>query len=158
MNKLNKSRNRKAGPVQIIAQDPCYEERDRILLPAICTHPLDFSLSDPETILAIDGNTLVVTAFLPVTVPLMQILADLHAEDSSKAPAMMLCDKMNLSGRKEDYCLRNRESPGVVNMLSSYHRWEKGFGQIERELEEDVRGNATEWSFWLEKMDLWLKK
>jgi hypothetical protein len=158
LNKLNKSRNRTAGPVQIIVQDPRYEERDRILLPGICTHPVNFGLSDPETILAIDGNTLVVTAFLPVAVPLVQILADLHAEDSTQAPAMMLCDKISLNAMRVDYNLRNRGSPGVVSMLNNYRRWEKGFGQIEKELEEDVRGDATEWSFWLEKMDLWLKK
>lgn len=77
-------------PVAIIAQDPSYEMCDRILLQELTKSSIDFSLSDPETLLAIDANTLVVTAFLPHTVPLMQIMADLFADRLTEGPAMIL--------------------------------------------------------------------
>ena len=49
-------------------------------------------VSDPEGLLAIDAGTLVVTAFLPVQMPLVQVIADLFSKDPTEGPAAIICD------------------------------------------------------------------
>ena len=156
---FNRAEHPKSPPVQIIAQDPCYEPCDHILLQQLTTTPIDFTLSDPGTLLAIDPNTLVVSAYLPTSVPLMQIVADMFAQE--QGPAMMLWDQVKcLSTEKRWYCMRNRDSPGVARFLDGYLRWQRGFGGLEEEEEElkrDLWGEKR-FGYWLDGMDLWLRK
>ncbi|KAF2825961.1 hypothetical protein CC86DRAFT_394753 [Ophiobolus disseminans] len=107
---FNKTKWPTAPPVQIVAQDPWYEVRDRPLLQELTSSPIKFGLSDLETLLSIDSNTLVVSAFMPIGVPLMQIIAEMFA--ASSGPAMMLW-----------YCLRNRDAPGVARFLGGMDFW-----------------------------------
>ncbi|KAF1924197.1 uncharacterized protein M421DRAFT_296751 [Didymella exigua CBS 183.55] len=62
-------------PVQVILQDPCYTEKDLMILGELYKKsPLLF---DPKGLLVIDSNTTLMTAFLPVGYPLMHMIADM---------------------------------------------------------------------------------
>ncbi|KAJ4366471.1 hypothetical protein N0V83_008107 [Neocucurbitaria cava] len=155
-------------PIEIILQDPMYEEKDRQTLHRLHKYRLGAEkmsstlrfVSDPEGLLAIDEHTLIVTAFLPVEVPLMQILADLFA--AGGGPAMMICDRMKPDTEKTEYTLRDRDAPHVARWLSEqYSKLEGGFEEhhLEPELRRDVyEESAREDRYWLKKMDLWVRK
>jgi hypothetical protein len=148
-------------PVTIIAQDPCYEERDRILLQELTKSHIDFSRSDPETLLAIDANTLVATAFLPCGVLLMQIMADLFADRPGEGPGMILCDKMSgLADRqKTHYAWRQRDSPAVARFLrGGYIACQGSFVGLEEELKEDLFLATKTRKYWLEEMVFCLRR
>jgi hypothetical protein len=126
LNGVNRAQYPNCAPVQIMAQDPCYEECNHVLLQELTTSPIDFSLSDPEILLSIDANTLVVSAFLPWPVPLMQIVADLFDEKRKEGPAMILWDKVpGMNPRKRKYCMRNRDSPALLRFLDGYLEWKE---------------------------------
>jgi hypothetical protein len=159
LNAFNLSGDVKCPPIQIIAQDPCYEKNDRKLLQALTSHPIDFSLADPETLLAIDSHTLVVTAFLPTKVPLMQIIADLFTGRLGQGPAMMLCDRIDVDTQKRSYCFRNREAPHVARFVEQgYTKWQGEFVGLEGELARDAGWEGKEHAYWLRKMGLYLRR
>jgi hypothetical protein len=159
LNTSNTSRDVNCLPVQIIAQDPCYEQNDRNLLQELTSYPIKLSLTDPETLLAIDSNTLVVTAFLPTKVPLMQIIADLFAGLPGQGPAMMLCDRIDVDTQKRSYCLRNREAPHVARFVEEgYTEWKGEFVGLEGELAKDAGWEGKEHAYWLRKMGLYLRR
>lgn len=160
LNAVNRSKNVKCPKVRIIAQDPCYEAYDQVLLQEMSPNQIDFSLSDPEALLAIDANTIVVTAYLPNTVPLMQIMADLFVDKWEKGPAMILCDRMeDLRKERRWYPQADRNSPAVARMLlDGYRSCHERFVGLEKEFEKDVRKGQVKWHYWLEDMDFWLRK
>ena len=143
---IYKAEDPKAPPIQIIAQDPSYTEKDKILLKEGYTN-LTF-VDDPEGFLAIDEHTLVITAFLPWDVPLVQICADLGR------PAGFICDKMDLDPEKTHYESGSRSSPRVVQMLKWYRRSDFDDHVVEKEMFEDMCGKIR---YWLWDMDLFLK-
>ena len=155
--------NRTAHPdcpaVEIIAQDPCYKPCDRILLQELTKTPIDFSRSDPETLLSIDANTLVMTAYLPHTVPLMQILADLFAGQPENAPAMILGDRIEKPGGRTKWCFRNRDQPGVAQFLmQGYTKFPTNFVGLDKELRQDLCGGSKTLKYWLEGMMFCLRR
>ncbi|KAF2031121.1 hypothetical protein EK21DRAFT_63761 [Setomelanomma holmii] len=148
--------------LRIIAQDPCCEDKDRVLLQELTPTPTTFTHDDPATLLAIDASTLVVSAFLPTSMPLVQIVADMFA-DREKGPGMMLWDRIEgMRMGKRWYCLRYRDSPSVPRFLDGYVRWRNGFGELDECVMKDVRGDEDEeegkhWRYWLNDMDLWVR-
>jgi hypothetical protein len=157
LSELNRTRDPGCPAVEIIAQDPCYTELDHILLRELCgSSHVEFGLSDPETLLAVDKNTLVVSAFLPVRVPLVQILADLFGGQMKEGPAMVLADNMeDLRKERRWYAMTDRPSPAVARwLLDGYLRWEKEFVGLEDALAKDV----GEGKYWLKDMSLWLRR
>jgi hypothetical protein len=158
LNEFNAERDPDCAPVQNIARDPCYEVCDRILLQELTSTPINFSLSDPETLLAIDANTLVVSAYLPTSVPLMQIVADLFSEKAREGPAMVLWDRVpDMRPEKRWYCMRNRDSPAVARFLTGYKCRLNGLGKLEGDLEVDVTGGRNVRKYWLDEMSFWLR-
>jgi hypothetical protein len=93
------------------------------------TSTIDF-VNDPDGLLAIMHNTLVVTAFVPNQYPLLQIIAD-------------LCDRVHVNTKQELYTLYNRTSPAVARMPS--HRYVMLDGDFEdHELEPDLDEDTNE--------------
>ncbi|KAH7067529.1 hypothetical protein BKA63DRAFT_423981 [Paraphoma chrysanthemicola] len=162
LDKLNKARFNECEDVEIIAQDPCYEEKDFILLQELATTTITFAHDDPNTLVAIDENTLLVSAYLPMSMPLAQIVADLCADEKGKmkGPAMMLWDKLDdVRMARRWYCMRDRGSPGVARMLQGYGKWRRGLGTLDERLKKNARGKGTgRWKYWLEDTDLWVRK
>ncbi|KAH9877935.1 hypothetical protein J1614_003152 [Plenodomus biglobosus] len=161
---LNKAKDPEAGPVKIIFQDPCYLEKDRQLLKWLYRSPGDIEfVSDPQGLLEIDSNTMVVTAFLPIGVPLMQILADLFMVAPKEGPAMLLCDSMALDVAQREYCLGDRHAPHVAKWIADgYERSLPGVKDhvLEPELRLDTFGDGVQKDreYWLTKMDYFVRK
>jgi hypothetical protein len=156
---FNRTAHPECPPVTIIAQDPCYKACDRILLQELTKTQIDFSLSDPETLLSIDANTLVITAFLPHTVPLMQILADLFVGQLENGPAMILGDRIVNPGGRTKWCFRNRDQPGVAKFLiGGYTLWPTEFVGVDEELRKDLCCGKKIWEYWLRKMMFCLRR
>jgi hypothetical protein len=137
-------------PIRIICQDPNYRAHDKYLWPMGYNH-FDF-VDNPDGFLHIDENTLVVTAFLPVGVPLMQICADICRE--SGGPAGFICDKVDLNPRKQTYMMADRLNPQVAKMLQGYDSCGFEDHEIEEEMHTEVLNG---YSYWLWAMDLHLK-
>lgn len=153
------------GPISIVLQDPMYEHNDWILLRELHHHmgcgdssTVQF-LDDPEALLAINTSSLIVTAFLPTQMPLLQIITEL-AEELSVSPAAILCDSMELDSSKGEYMLADHESPHVTRFLQGkYCQSIKGFADhrleptLHRATYED-----TDMKYWLNCMDLFVRK
>lgn len=148
LNKTYKEDDASAPPVEIICQDPCYLERDRVLWKQGYKN-ISF-VDDPNGLLTIDANTLVITAFLPTDVPLLQIITDLVPG----GPAGVICDRIDLTAEKEMFCIIDRASPRVREMLAGFER--SGFEDyvVEREVWDHVCGHEQ---YWLWAMECFLK-
>jgi hypothetical protein len=150
-------------PIEVIIQDPNYVGKDRVILSEGFPGPIKF-MEDPDALLAVDAHTLVVTAFLPVGVPLMQIMADLFAKDVKSGPAAFICDIMDLDAGKKEYSNRDRGTPAVAKfLLNQYDRKNNGFKDhvLEPELAKDtyrVASSGKERRYWLTSMDMWKRK
>jgi hypothetical protein len=145
-----------APAVKVILQDPCYQQCDRILWPELTSAPVDFDMSNPEALLAVDANALVITAFLPVDMPLVQIIADMYAGNAKEGPGMMLCDRMeDLRPDRRWYSLSHRGAPHVARfLLGGYMSSQANWVGLEEELTEAMGHDR----YWLQKMTLWLRK
>jgi hypothetical protein len=144
-----------APAVKVILQDPCYQECDRILWQERTPASLDFDMSSPEALLAVDANALVMTAYLPLGMPLVQIIADMYAGNAKEGPGMMLCDSMALEPNRRWYTLNNRSAPHVARfLLGGYSPCKEPWVGFEEDLMQALHRD----SFWLEKMTLWLRK
>jgi hypothetical protein len=85
-----------------------------------------------------------VPAYLPTSVLLMQIVADLFSEKAREGPAMVLWDRVpDMRPEKRWYCMRNRDSPAVARFLTGYKRRLNGLGKLEGDLEVDVTGGRN---------------
>jgi hypothetical protein len=151
--------------IKIYLQDPSCEQKDRILLRELhermgCSETSEVHfVSEPDGLLAIDRNTLVVTSFVPNQYPLLQIIADLFMQRSG--PAAILCDRITVDPEQSLYTLYNRSSPAVARMLSRrYMVLKKGFEdhELEPDLNETIYGNSTDRVYWLHLMDLYVRK
>jgi hypothetical protein len=145
--------------IKVIAQDPNYETADHTLLRELTSTPIVFDNTEPKTLLAIDGNTLVVTAFLPTTVPLMQIIADMFADGKEKGPGMIICDQMKgLSVEKRMYTLRfHRDAPHVARFLLRGYIKQEDFMNWDEALKEDSVGKLDMKNYWLPRMEFWVR-
>ncbi|KAL7773055.1 hypothetical protein CFE70_003019 [Pyrenophora teres f. teres 0-1] len=75
--------------IKLLLQDPNYETKDYELISKLWPGKKEdlVFVSDPDGLLAIDAGTIVVSAYLPIQVPLVQIIADLfHGEPGSGQP------------------------------------------------------------------------
>jgi hypothetical protein len=148
--------------IKLILQDPNYEKRDFNLLSKLWPDQIDF-VSDSGGLLALDSSTLVITAFLPVQMPLMQIVTDLFSERPENGPAAIICDIMDLDISKREYSFRERGSPAVARvLLNHYEKLEGEFKDhdLQSELMEDAYGK--DWKkngrkYWLNSMNLWTR-
>lgn len=148
------------SPVEIILQDPCYTQKDYELLNKMYSGgPLTF-VSDPDGILEINANTIVLTALLPVTYPLMQIITDLFHGKEGEGPAAIICDSMDLDPAQQLYALVDRASPEVARFLTNeYSVSDFKDHVLEPELAEDVSGGeGASRPYWLSKMQLYMRR
>ncbi|KAH9877934.1 hypothetical protein J1614_003151 [Plenodomus biglobosus] len=155
----------KYTPIDILFQDPTYKRKDQILIRELhhdmgcSTNSKVYFVSDPEGLLAVDPNTLVITAFLPFQVPLVQILVDLFAFASG--PAAFLCDRMALDVHKLEYTLQDRDSPAVARFFSErYLRLDDEFPdhEVEPELKRKDADGEENTIYWLSEMDLHVRR
>ncbi|KAL1797935.1 hypothetical protein ACET3X_004541 [Alternaria dauci] len=150
---------------KLLLQDPNYKIKDHHILQKLTGDANNVAfVNDPDGLLAIDAGTLVVTAYLPVQMPLVQIIADLFSEDPTQGPAAIICDIMTIDVEKRDYSWSDRSSPATARFLTNhYEKVEDGFDEhgLDDELMEDAYGN--DWKennrfYWLNQMDLWVRK
>ncbi|OAG23467.1 hypothetical protein CC77DRAFT_930322 [Alternaria alternata] len=163
LNKFYRQTDSNRPAIKLMLQDPNYEIKDHQILKRLSNDGDNISfVSDPEGLLAIDAGTLVVTAFLPVQMPLVQIIADLFSKDPTEGPAAIICDIMTVDVEKREYSLSNRASPAVARFLTNhYEKAQDGFDDhgLEDELMADAYGDNWENRFyWLNSMDLWVRK
>jgi hypothetical protein len=146
-------------PVKIILQDPCYTQKDRELLRKLYGGTVSFA-SDPDGLLAIDSSSIVVTAFLPVHYPLMQIIVDMFHGTNGEGPAAIVCDSMALDPTREFYALRDRSSPEVARFLTEQYVVSDFKDHVmEQELAEDCFGAGNNGhDYWLSGMQLYSRK
>lgn len=147
-------------PVQVILQDPCYTQKDQELLKRLYEGGSLSFASDPEALLAIDSNTIVLTAFLPIGYPLMQVITDMFYGTTGAGPAAIVSDSMELDPQRELYTLGDRSSPAVARFLTEQYVMSDFKDQVlEKELAEDLFGvEETNRPYWLTKMQLHLRK
>ena len=152
--------------IKLLLQDPNYETRDCQLIRELWAGNKDdlVFVSDPDGLLAIDASTIVVSAYLPIQVPLVQIIADLFHGQPGAGPAMVIGDNMVLDPDKTLYSLADRAAPHVARFFDQqYEKVDSGFGdyELEGEFMEDVFGenwNDKRRYYWLNHMALWAKK
>ncbi|KAF1829714.1 hypothetical protein BDW02DRAFT_610524 [Decorospora gaudefroyi] len=151
--------------IKMLFQDPFYESRDLQLLHRQWgmerKHEIEF-VSDPDGLLSIDAKTMVVTAFLPFQVPLMQIIADLFTENPDRGPAAVICDSMHLDPNQRKYGFRERASPAVARVFTEhYAKKAGGFSDhvLGEELGRDLRGHRWDerGRYWLTRMDMFTR-
>ena len=150
--------------IKLVLQDPNYETKDHEILRKLFNSNNDISfVSDPDGLLAIDVGTLVVTAYLPFQMPLVQIIADLFSENPDQGPAAILCDIMELDTEKREYSLSERVSPAVARHFTNYYEREED--RFDLGLEDELMADAYEedWlekdrMYWLNNTDLWVRK
>lgn len=131
------------GPVEalpIYSQDPHYSPAHRKLLKTRLPHPITV-LDDPKGFLAIDQNTLVMSAFCPVHV--LEIVADLLAPST---PAAILTNEHEayVAGQKE-WLRTDRMTPRAVELLEKFEGWSF----------DEFTGRRGEGD-WMHQMALWL--
>jgi hypothetical protein len=118
---------------------------------------IEMGLSDPDVLLSIDAQTMVVSAYLPTKVPLMQILADLFGSGKDDGPGILMMDIVR-EQTSNYYCLRNRSAPHVARWLAnSYIPWTGKFVGVGADVECDV-GLGSENKYWVEGMGIWVRK
>ncbi|RAR08663.1 hypothetical protein DDE83_005867 [Stemphylium lycopersici] len=165
LNELRRQRDPDHTPIRLILQDPRYTPRDHETMKWLFPYDDNISfVSDPDGLLAINSGTLLVTAYLPFSMPLMQIVADLFAEDPSQGPVAMICDEMELDADKREYSVRDRASPGVARFLMGhYEKVDAEFDgyALESDFMADVYGK--DWYeqnryYWLNSMELWARR
>jgi hypothetical protein len=144
--------------VKVVLSNPCYEACNREVLQKISTRKLEFGWSDPEVLLSITSITFLVTVYLPISVPLMQILVDLFITSPSSALGILLCDQMpDERESKRWYCMRNRDAPHVARWLKWYDKWTKGFVGLREEVSLDVWGRDRG-RYWVCDMGFWVRR
>ncbi|KAE8846490.1 hypothetical protein HRS9139_01057 [Pyrenophora teres f. teres] len=152
--------------IKLLLQDPNYETKDYELISKLWPGKKEdlVFVSDPDGLLAIDAGTIVVSAYLPIQVPLVQIIADLFHGEPGSGPAMIIGDDMNLDPTKASYSLVERGAPHVARFFDQrYEKIDSGFGDyaLEEEFMDDVLGEG--WMdrkryYWLNSMELWARK
>jgi hypothetical protein len=144
---------------EIIFQDPCYTAQDRLLWTPQATGYKNIRFaSDPDGFLAIDDHTLVIAPFLPISVPYLQICADLVPG----GPAGIICD---IKGKKLDperrmYAVKDRITPRVVIMLlnNNYERSNFDDHVVPDDMYEECCRKSKYMGYWLWSMDCFLKQ
>ncbi|CAE7021586.1 Transposase protein [Pyrenophora teres f. teres] len=152
--------------IKLLLQDLNYETKDYELISKLWPGKKEdlVFVSDPDGLLAIDAGTIVVSAYLPIQVPLVQIIADLFHGEPGSGPAMIIGDDMNLDPTKASYSLVERGAPHVARFFDQrYEKIDSGFGDyaLEEEFMDDVLGEG--WMdrkryYWLNSMELWARK
>jgi hypothetical protein len=76
--------------VEIVFQDPSYTQKDRLLI-SQCLGPRVRIVDNPEAFALIHSNTLVFSPYVPISVPVLQICADVGP------PAGIFTNKVRVS-------------------------------------------------------------
>jgi hypothetical protein len=138
---------------EIILQDPCYTAQDRLLWAPQATGYRNIRFaSDPYGFLAIDEHTLVIAPFLPISVPYLQICADLV----SGGPAGIICDiqGVQLDPERRMYAVKDRITPRVVRMLlDNYERSNFDDHVIPDDMYQECCSEFKYKGYWLWMMD-----
>ncbi|KAF2126352.1 hypothetical protein P153DRAFT_263948, partial [Dothidotthia symphoricarpi CBS 119687] len=110
LNAIYAAQDAGAEPVQLFFQDPCYSEKDRLLIEGAGYKGKITLVQNPDGFLQVDQHTLVVGAYLPVSVPLVQICTEVAGKGG---PAGFIVDKMVLDKEKKHFTLGDRASMRV---------------------------------------------
>jgi hypothetical protein len=149
-----------AAGVRIVLGDPCYEDADSEYMRRLAGNgdlEIEMGLSDPDVLLSVDAQTMVVSAYLPTKVPLVQILADLFGFGKDDGPGILMMDIVR-DQTSNYYCLRNRSTPHVARWLANaYIPWTGKFVGVGADVERDV-GLGPENKYWVEGMGIWVRK
>jgi hypothetical protein len=139
--------------VEVILQDPRYTRMDHMLLPLLQYFPLPTILDNPEVFARIDQQTLVFSPFVPVTVPVLQICADVALPGGL---AGIFNDEIQLHDEQRWYSVQDRTGPRAARMLGGYDRYL--FREREWEMDEEVTSVTNSMCrYWLNRMDLFLR-
>ncbi|KAG9191286.1 hypothetical protein G6011_09374 [Alternaria panax] len=113
---------KKPGKVQIVLQEPKYVQSDWTLISELhqamgceASSEIQF-VDDPDGLLEIDSNTMIIAPNLAYAFPWYQILADLFA--SGSGPAVMIGDHVSVNNEQVAYALRDCGSPAVARFLT----------------------------------------
>jgi hypothetical protein len=110
------------APIKLVLQDPNYEFKDHFILRKLFNEHDNISfVDDPGGLLAIDAGSLFVTAFLPVQMPLVQIIADIFHGDPTQGPVAIICDTMEVNPDKGFYSLEDRASPATARFFTDHY-------------------------------------
>jgi hypothetical protein len=149
-----------AAGVRVVLGDPCYEDGDSEYMRRLAGNgdlEIEMGLSDPDVLLSVDKGTMVVSAYLPTKVPLMQILADLFGSGKDDGPGILMMDIVR-EQTSNYYCLRNRSAPHVARWLdNSYIPWTGKFVGVGADVERNA-GLGPENKYWVEDMGIWVRK
>jgi hypothetical protein len=155
-------------PIESLLQDPMYAEKDRMLLRDLHRMMSDDAyagticfVEDPDGLLAVDADTLVVSAFVPVQYPYQQIIADFFTS-SSKGPAAFLCDNLTADTEKKVYKLSERGSPAVARMMTlgyahSHNAFQDDGFKALIDYKNKDNGIFRYW-YWLPQLDMWVRR
>ncbi|KAF2706066.1 hypothetical protein K504DRAFT_460151 [Pleomassaria siparia CBS 279.74] len=146
--------------IRIILQDPAYQPKDKMLLEWLYRGQVEM-MRDPDGILAIDESTLVISAFLPNSVPLMQVIADMF--DPGTGPAGIMVDNLNVSKTKILFRCKERGSPAVTRMMQrgNYRDFSHEFRhRLDEHILDHVHGRRTgrRQRYWVEAMTVHLRE
>jgi hypothetical protein len=118
-------------------------------------------VDNPDGLLAVDQNTLVISAFLPVQYAMPQIIADLFVS-SSKGPAAFLCDNLTIHAEKRVYTMKDRMSPAVARMLTpGYAQLHDAFqdNKFEALIDRWNRdANTFRYWYWVPQLYMWVRR
>ncbi|KAF2113002.1 hypothetical protein BDV96DRAFT_648624 [Lophiotrema nucula] len=119
------SQDPRADLVQVILQDPGYSTLEHVIFSELAGRAITF-VDDPDGILGIDRNSLVVAPHLPTSMPLMQIIADMFWEDLDKGPVGIISDNLGSIAGRKTFMIADRVTPRVETMLQSYREvWDR---------------------------------
>jgi hypothetical protein len=153
------------APIKLVLQDPNYEFKDHFILRKLFNEDDNISfVDDPDGLLAIDAGSLVVTSFLPVQMPLVQIIADMFHGDPTQGPVAIICDTMEVNPDKGLYSLEDRASPATARFFTDhYDKFASDFlyHGLDEEFMAGVYGD--DWKkldryYWLNYMDMRVRK
>ena len=155
LGEINRSEDPKASQVEVALQDPSYKTIDHILLKELY-QSVRF-VEDPDGILRIDKETLVVGVYPPTSFPIMQVVADMFEEGDG--PAAFLIDNVKL--REPDdrnmYRSNDRLSPRASRMMQLYWKYGEDFqvGGLKDVFKQRFRYSER---LWLEDVEVYVRR
>jgi hypothetical protein len=114
LNRSYRAKDPSMRPIDIVLQDPEYESWDKEKWCKKYGHTR--FVQNPHGFLEIDENTLVVSAFLPFSVPLLPMIMDLLPN----GPAGIIHPHINLDATKRFWAASEAVTPKVVKWLQKY--------------------------------------
>lgn len=146
-----RSEGSEAPEVEVVLQDPLYVRKDHILLGELYRN-VRFA-EDPDGILDIDEETLVVGVYVPTNFPILQVVADMF--DEGAGPAGFLIDHVehrHVDKNSGMYRSNDRLSPRAYRMIQAYETHDGAFKDEKLKQERAVQ------RLWLEDMKIYIRR